>query len=189
MGYIYVVKNTTNGMVYVGQTIRTVKIRWLEHCSAGKARLLNIAIKTFGKDKFEFIELRQCDDSELDSEETRSINAYNSIHPNGYNVKTETCFGTDGNSRGGSSKLGHDKQSAIMKGRIIDPRLQELGEIPRGISYCQRADRGMHREGFSVRMKGIPHKKFVSVKGKNALKYNLDRAKNYLAQQVQRSSV
>lgn len=190
MGYIYVIKNSQNKMCYVGQTIRSVKIRWTEHCATGKNRLLNKAIETYGKDMFEFVEVKECLDEDLDSCETKYITKYNSIHPNGYNIALKNFFTTDMNSRGGSSIDGHSKQSAVVKKRYLEnPKLCNLGEIPKGISYYSRIERGMMREGFSVRMKDIPHKKFLSVEKKNNLAYNLERAKEYLAQQVQRSSV
>jgi predicted GIY-YIG superfamily endonuclease len=33
MGIIYLIKNNVNGKLYIGQTDRTIKKRWYEHCS------------------------------------------------------------------------------------------------------------------------------------------------------------
>jgi hypothetical protein len=37
---IYVITNTINGKVYVGQTARELNVRWKEHCKKKNLKLL-----------------------------------------------------------------------------------------------------------------------------------------------------
>ena len=64
MGFIYIIKNTVNDHVYVGQTRRTIEIRWkehLRHCDQEKHQVLGHAMRKYGKDKFFIEQLEECD--------------------------------------------------------------------------------------------------------------------------------
>lgn len=56
MGFIYLVTNSINGKMYVGQTIKTPTKRWNEHCSEAKIcrddNYFHNAIRKYGKDAF-----------------------------------------------------------------------------------------------------------------------------------------
>jgi group I intron endonuclease len=85
---VYKVTNKSNGKVYIGQTVRTLEVRWKEHtknnshCSA-----LHSAISKYGEEVFEIevIDFAQSID-ELNEKEKHWISHYNSIAPNGYNL-------------------------------------------------------------------------------------------------------
>lgn len=49
--FIYLVTNKINGKQYVGQTQRSIKDRWLEHCYEGDS-LLRRFIKKYGRKNF-----------------------------------------------------------------------------------------------------------------------------------------
>ena len=93
MGYIYKVTNTINGKVYIGQTIRTIPVRWEEHVKysfssvQGKSynSILHRAIRKYGADAFTVEEVEQCDDEFLSERETYWIRHYDSTN-RGYNV-------------------------------------------------------------------------------------------------------
>ena len=51
-GYIYLLTNMVNNKVYVGQTIRTIHDRVLEHFSQVKKYALSLAIQKYGKENF-----------------------------------------------------------------------------------------------------------------------------------------
>lgn len=182
MGFVYVIRNNHNDMIYVGQTSRNVQIRWKEHRVKAKDRYLNNAIKEFGVDKFEFILVKELPNDSLDKEEKELIYSYNSIYPNGYNI----CIGRSSwtitqSKKGGSSDIGHDKHSLAMKQRYKElDHLKDLGDIPRGISYWEGIKKGRELHGFKVRKIGIKNKEFISTKNKDNLSYDLDRAKKYL---------
>lgn len=86
MGYIYIIKNTVNNKVYIGQTVQSIEARWYKHINED-AKLdtkLGEAFRRIGSDKF-FIEiLDEVDNNELNEAEKKYIAMYNSFH-NGYN--------------------------------------------------------------------------------------------------------
>lgn len=88
-GLIYIIKNTINDKVYIGQTTTNIRTRFCQHCkkSTIKNRHYKIynAIKKYGKDKFYIEELESnIPIEELDQKEIEYIEKYNSFK-NGYN--------------------------------------------------------------------------------------------------------
>ena len=87
---IYKITNQVNGKVYIGQTTLSLERRWYTHChkSSGCVALHN-AIKKHGVENFT---VEQIDTAmgkpELDLKEKFWIKHYNSLVPNGYNLKT-----------------------------------------------------------------------------------------------------
>jgi group I intron endonuclease len=88
MGYIYTIKNKTDNKIYVGQTIRDVEERWKDHLKKGSnCRYLKSAINKYGVDNFEFKLVCITFDNQLDDMEIKYIEQYNSLVPNGYNLR------------------------------------------------------------------------------------------------------
>lgn len=85
-GSIYLIKNKVNGKKYVGQTIFSVDVRWKSHISSDKS-VVSKAIKKYGLENFEFIELCSAK-TEIDLNELESyfIKLYDSAGLNGYNL-------------------------------------------------------------------------------------------------------
>lgn len=57
-GFIYIIRNTINNKIYIGQTRTSVEQRWkehLRHAQYGK-QIINRAMKKYGVDKF-YIEM------------------------------------------------------------------------------------------------------------------------------------
>jgi group I intron endonuclease len=101
-GQIYLIKNKSNGKCYIGQAMCFTGMnnsrwgtlgRWKSHIrEATKSNqdhcvLLNNAIRKYGKDNFEVTTLIKCKNEELDEYEIKFIEEYNSVMPNGYNLK------------------------------------------------------------------------------------------------------
>ena len=88
-GCVYVFENKTNGKFYVGQTWN-IKRRIKEHFNGhGYAKLLSAAIKKYGTSNFTTRVLKSGigTQSRLDEEEIQAITNFNSLAPNGYNIK------------------------------------------------------------------------------------------------------
>lgn len=90
LGIIYIITNTINNKIYIGQTIQTLDARWQEHCRKSCSKNeANMAIKKaifkYGKENFIIKEIEKCDISTLDEKEIYYINLYNSYNE-GYNL-------------------------------------------------------------------------------------------------------
>lgn len=88
-GIIYIITNSINDKVYIGQTIQSLKDRWYEHCrkacSKNEADMhIKRAIFKYGKENFNIKELEKCTVKELDEREIYYISLYNSF-AKGYN--------------------------------------------------------------------------------------------------------
>ena len=86
---IYKIENKINGKVYIGQTVQPLYRRIKNHF--GKHSDCNAiagAIKKYGKDAFLVDVIEQCSDiEELNKAEVENIEKYNSLYPNGYNLR------------------------------------------------------------------------------------------------------
>lgn len=86
MGYIYMIYNTINDKVYIGQTVHDVEIRMKQHIYLsryGNSKLYK-AMRDLGADNFRITTLVICDNANLTINEALEIERYNSIC-NGYN--------------------------------------------------------------------------------------------------------
>ena len=98
MGYIYKIINDINDKVYIGQTCRSIKERWKEHLKDYQKTQNNFpiynAMRKYGKEHFNIIEIEQVDNDLLNQKEQYWIEQYDS-YKNGYNA----TFGGDGTIR------------------------------------------------------------------------------------------
>lgn len=88
-GIIYIITNSINDKVYIGQTIQPLALRWQGHCRPGFSKneqnmKIKRAIRKYGKENFTIKELEKCLVSELDEKEIYYISLYNSYNK-GYN--------------------------------------------------------------------------------------------------------
>ena len=91
-GYIYIIKNTINDKVYIGQTSRNIYCRWKQHINAAlrgenQGVVLYNAMRKYGTENFYFEQIEECNLKEIDDREIYWIQQYNSLTPNGYNVR------------------------------------------------------------------------------------------------------
>lgn len=140
---IYKVTNKINGKIYIGQTIRSLEIRWKQHCKDAetnhKGMAILAAIQKYGKENFtvEQIDIA-CDRDELDLKEQYWIRYYNSLSPNGYNLHTggkhyecseETKRKISESNKGKKRSLEHCKKlSERMKGRFVGDKNPSWGK-------------------------------------------------------------
>lgn len=87
---LYIIRNTTNGMEYVGTTIQSPHKRWLEHqwkARTGRRSPLYDAMREMGVAAFVLTPLETSDSYEaLLQREREEIAARNTLTPSGYNV-------------------------------------------------------------------------------------------------------
>lgn len=88
-GFIYVIRNTVNSKVYIGQTRVSVDIRWKEHLRHAKYgdQVINRAMRKYGVDNFYIETLEICNLEVIDYREMYYIDLYDSTNKSkGYNV-------------------------------------------------------------------------------------------------------
>lgn len=88
-GFIYIIRNTVNNKVYIGQTKVSVDVRWQEHLRHAKYgdQIINRAMRKYGVDKFYIEALEICSIDVIDYREMYYIDLYDSTNKSkGYNV-------------------------------------------------------------------------------------------------------
>ncbi len=92
---IYKITNKLNGKIYIGQTVRRLKVRIKQHLTRGES-LVSKAIKKYGIDNFTIEQIDHAHSiDELNNKEIYWIAFYDCVAPKGYNL-----------SRGGLGSLG-----------------------------------------------------------------------------------
>ncbi len=89
MGYIYLITNMINKKQYVGQTRRPdINERWRQHKMCKMAgRHLAGAYEKYGIENFKYQIICICFDEDCDRYEEEYIKKFNTMSPNGYNLK------------------------------------------------------------------------------------------------------
>ena len=88
MGYIYRILNKITNQNYIGQTIQDLEERWRQHkLEKSNCRYLKASFNKYGVENFDFKLICICFDNDLDKYECYYINKFNSIAPNGYNLR------------------------------------------------------------------------------------------------------
>ena len=126
MGVIYCL-TSPSGKKYIGQTSRKLNKRINEHkkmipgCIA-----LNNAILKYGFDKFQIEILLEINKELLNLYESKFIDAYQTIYPNGYNIRSGGCVNSkhceESRERMRQSKIG-DKNPNFGKPRSEETKL------------------------------------------------------------------
>jgi group I intron endonuclease len=92
MGYIYRITNNLNGKQYVGQTLHPdIHTRWNQHkrkCKTMLGRCLFNAYVKHGIENFKFEIVCICFDEACNELEEFYIEKFNTLSPNGYNLKS-----------------------------------------------------------------------------------------------------
>lgn len=118
MSVIYIIKNSVNNKVYIGQTKNSAKWRFKKHISQRnckyKSPALCKAMEEIGIDKFwvETLEEGNFTREEAEAKEIYYIKHFNSVSPNGYNLQ----YG--GHSKNIADET-RERMSKAMKGRKI----------------------------------------------------------------------
>ena len=118
-GLVYKITNTLNGKVYIGQTVRKLKIRMNDHYAAANKKrktAISHAISKYGKTAFAVEQIDQAlTKDELDKKEIYWMDFYRSQQKKcGYNIK-------DGGSAGRQPKHIREAVAAKNRGRKLSP--------------------------------------------------------------------
>ena len=144
MGFIYKITNKEIGMIYIGQTIQTLEDRWRQHRKKSSTCLyLKRAFEKYGIDNFIFEMICCCDNEELDKLEIHYMIEFNSIVPNGYNLR-------EGGNSGRHNEETKKKISDALKGRT---------DIIRNHNHFRTT--GMHHTEKAKKKMSESHKKKV----------------------------
>jgi hypothetical protein len=150
MGFIYLA-TSPSGKNYVGQTTRTVAVRWYEHVHDAylaptlRCQKLSAAIRKYGAAAFKVGDIYECPDAELDDWEVFFIGVLESFGPKGYNQTT-------GGRQGIRSPRG-PHVPVVLPAEAPSQDFDFEGPLPRGISY----NYNQTTEGFRVRYHGRDH--------------------------------
>lgn len=101
---IYLI-TSPSGKQYIGQTMRGIKVRWIEHYTSTKNTILVKAIKKYGYENFTIICLeRTYNKDKANQLEKFYIEKLNTFFPNGYNMSSAGGGGIPGIKRSGLVK-------------------------------------------------------------------------------------
>jgi group I intron endonuclease len=176
MGYIYLVTNKINRKRYVGQTKdNDIETRWKKHrrvCKHSLGRYLLAAYRKYGVENFELKIICVCFDDDCDKYEDEYIRKFNTIAPNGYNLRSGG--GNKGKHHADTLKL----MSQKLKGRVWAPPATE--ETRKKLSEAMKGEKNPNfgkpmseeqKQKISATMKGkIQAGEIVYKKGKEGMK-------------------
>ena len=142
--FVYMLRNTVNGKMYIGQTTRDINSRLQDHKKVARYRnterkyFIHKAIAKHGWEAFDKHVLEVCESqAELDAAESFWIERYNTIAPNGYNLKT----GGNGGCR--YSDEARRKLSEAARNRVPYTGWRHTEEAKRKMSEAERSNKGV----------------------------------------------
>ena len=173
-GFIYCIKNDVNDKMYVGQTTRTISLRFAEHKSDSKTTddcpLLYNCMRSIGRDHF-FVEELECIvnksksklQDELNKREIFYIQHLNTLKPNGYNISV----GGDGSYKQARKIDIYDHDGNLIQ--VYESAMDvadEFGITPNCVYNCCNGDVYMSR-GRVYRYHGDPFNKYPVIDKSN----------------------
>lgn len=117
-GKIYLIRNLVNGKGYVGQTKRSLFVRFSQHKKDAEKRsdtALHRALRKYGPENFEIKEVATCDCALLDDLEKHYVEFYGTYAPTGHGYNL-TIGGSTGPRERVVSEEGKRKLSEVHKG-------------------------------------------------------------------------
>lgn len=159
MASIYKITDATNGWVYIGETTRTVPIRWKQHLSRAKDPQYNEylyrAMRSHGIENFSIEQIAECNDEERFKIETEYITKYNS------------WVGFD-NYKGYNLVLSQEGVAPIMTQEILNCWNDGLTlvQISERLHICNKTVR------YSLRNSGVTEEQTLERRNQNAGKHS-----------------
>jgi group I intron endonuclease len=166
LNVIYVLKNTANNKVYVGQTWLSLKDRWNNSHGYSSSLKINNAIKKYGKNSFYYEVLTVCGTQETaDYWETFFIQKHDSINK-GYNIaiggssvmrgrkhSKESIDRMSESHKGNTAHLGklHSKESRKKISEATIKQIKENGHPSFGRKHSEESIQKMSKNRSGVR--------------------------------------
>lgn len=182
--YIYKITNNVNGKVYIGQTVRTVKERFDEHCRHS-VTYIDRAINKYGKVNFTVETIYTAKDlEELNEKEKYYISYY---HSNQNNIGYNLCDGGD-NTEGYRHREESKRKMSESKSRLYmgesnpfyhkhhsEEQRKKWSESRKGLNHMSEDARKRFRESHrTVKVLNVTTgEKFNSIK-EAAERYNVE---------------
>ena len=138
-----------SGKSYIGQTTRSVEIRFQQHQKSNRCIALYNAIKKYGWDNFE-IDWYECPDEDLDFDEELLVREMETLSPEGYNLR-----------EGGGSRGKHNEESkqknrdAHIGTKHTDKTKQKMSKSQSGKTLSED-----HKQKLSESKRGEKHPMF-----------------------------
>ena len=138
---IYIIKNTVNNKVYIGQSVN-VQVRWYAHCNSAKCdrrdsyTKIHKAMRELGLENFYYEILEECHISDLNEKEKYYIQYYNSYF-NGYNMTLG----------GESNRYETNGRAVLTLPQVEEIRLMYAAHIPFRKAYA-RYENIISKRGF-----------------------------------------
>lgn len=181
MGIIYIL-TFPSGKSYIGQTKFTFEKRFKEHIydtfdeKKNHCRLLNKAIKKYGIENIKKEILCELSNELLNEQEEKFITQYNTIKPNGYNLKSGglcNYHNQETKDKIREKLIGKPKKFESLLKRSQTKK--ENKSLPMYIIEIKKNDNVV---GYRVSNPKLPEKRFQDMK--QTLEEKLIKAKNYL---------
>lgn len=184
MGIIYLLTCIKSGKSYVGQTIQTFNQRWSDHKTSARnlnkkdgCRALNNALRLYNNWDSDWLTQvlfdEECTKEDLDEMEIYFVKEYDTLAPNGYNLRT------GGQSRGKVSEETRELMSSAAKKRNSD--IYRKNTQLNGLKYLNEwCNDG--KFGYVIHRHPAAPKRYFYFTSRNQSKmqWNLDRAKTRL---------
>ncbi len=130
---IYGIRHKVSGKMYVGQTKRKVETRWKQHMTDDGCPYIHNALVKHGKDAFDFFVIAWCIKTELDYNEKKYIQEYNTFGKGrGYNLKTggaDNITFTDETRKRISDKVSGEKNPCFGRVGALHPQFGKTGAL------------------------------------------------------------
>lgn len=171
-GIIYKI-TSPNGKMYIGQTDRPFKTRWKQHCGKNSCcTALHRAILKYGDVNMTKEILCECNVDELKLKENEYIKEFNSLAPNGYNLKMNDETGRTVLSEETRKKISEgNKKNARENPRFLtEEQKDHLRKINIGKVMSEESKQKMRYSKKKYYDKNITHTDETKTKISNSLK-------------------
>lgn len=138
---VYQITNIINGTKYIGFTSKDIDVRFEQHCSRKNCTKMRYAIDKYGKDNFKIEVLVNFVNREdaLNFENT-AINAFNTLHPNGYNL-----------SEGGiAPKMSTETRIKMSNSQKARPQRPPMSQVQKNKISKTRMERGIKQSPETI---------------------------------------